>query len=119
MTDIWDELWKRKVMPPLIMRVMENTEHATPQWIHKVKAEGDKLKEKAENWDRVFDPNSVMVTENEFNELLLNRGKLESIKKELQRFWDDEFYFSEHGISGIRKIIESSEFTTNHEEVKE
>ena len=98
MTDEWDKLWERKATPPLIMRVMENTENATPQWIHKVKAEGDRLKEqigtieqfseaqtrkieelqeKAEKWDHMINSDPTIGS---YLHRRMMEKKLEAIK---------------------------------------
>ena len=43
MTELWDELWIRKVTP-----------QEREDWLYEVKAEGDSLKKNAENWNLLF-----------------------------------------------------------------
>jgi len=77
MTDIWDELWKNK---PTSQGIYFNQ----LDWETKVKAEGDKLKEKAEKWDQA--PKQWRTLSESYRK---QNDKLEAVKTHLTK-WKSE-----------------------------
>jgi len=65
------------------------------------------LEDKVEKWDNIFDPNQVVVTEAEFNELLLNRGKLEAVKTWFREYADMKIEKFDHPWRKLEKILEA------------
>jgi len=78
----WDKLWKEENMVVWTYNDDANTWMA---WLDSVKAEGDKLQEKADKWDK-----TIIQQLNPTYEELFN--KLESLRTIIERYSEEPIY---------------------------
>ena len=109
----WEKLWslwdKGEVDPFALVTCF-------PDFIKKIRAEGGKLKEKAEKWDELTKTLPSKSLLEKTNNCRVAESKLEAIKSLVEKGPStDDWQYIDDLMGKLMNILESSDFTTNHD----